>query len=185
MIAGIQHVRWPGFPATLMWLIESTIKKVSYQIFRGPVTTENTENSHLGVLKFLVKTCLFLLENSGTSESQTEYVAGLKTSVDDLSIMVNNLLNFSVLVSEKITLKTEELQIVDFLKSIKRIVNLKGDKSNQTIEFELDENLPEKIISDQKKLTQLFYNIIDFSSNRAGSTGNIHVSVTQKDVSDT
>jgi DNA-binding response OmpR family regulator len=58
---------------------------------------------------------LFLLENTGTSKSQAEYVDGLKTSVDDLSIMVNNLLNFSVLVSEKITLEEEELQIVDFL----------------------------------------------------------------------
>jgi len=127
---------------------------------------------------------LFLLENTGTSKSQAEYVDGLKTSVDDLSIMVNNLLNFSVLVSEKITLEEEELQIVDFLKSTKRIVNLKGDKTNQTIEFELDENLPEKIISDQKKLTQLLYNLIDFSSNRTVSNGNIHVQVIPKDVTD-
>jgi DNA-binding response OmpR family regulator/signal transduction histidine kinase len=127
---------------------------------------------------------LFLLENTGTSKSQAEYVDGLKTSVDDLSIMVNNLLNFSVLVSEKITLEEEELQIVDFLKSTKRIVNLKGDKTNQTIEFELDENLPEKIISDQKKLTQLLYNLIDFSSNRTVSNGNIHVQVIPKDITD-
>lgn len=127
---------------------------------------------------------LFLLENTGTSKSQAEYVDGLKTSVDDLSIMVNNLLNFSVLVSEKITLEEEELQIVDFLKSTKRIVNLKGDKTNQTIEFELDEDLPEKIISDQKKLTQLLYNLIDFSSNRSNSNGNIHVQASPKDVTD-
>jgi DNA-binding response OmpR family regulator/signal transduction histidine kinase len=127
---------------------------------------------------------LFLLENTGTSKSQAEYVDGLKTSVDDLSIMVNNLLNFSVLVSEKITLEEEELQIVDFLKSTKRIVNLKGDKTNQTIEFELDENLPEKIIGDQKKLTQLLYNLIDFSSNRTVSNGNIHVQTIPKDVTD-
>jgi len=128
---------------------------------------------------------LFLLENSGTSKSQAEYVDGLKTSVDDLSIMVNNLLNFSVLVSEKITLEEEELQIVDFLKSTKRIVNLKGDKANQTIEFELDDNLPEKIISDQKKLTQLLYNLIDFSCNRTVTNGNIHVHVISKDITDT
>lgn len=127
---------------------------------------------------------LFLLENTGTSKSQAEYVDGLKTSVDDLSIMVNNLLNFSVLVSEKITLEEEELQIVDFLKSTKRIVNLKGDKTNQKIEFELDENLPDKIISDQKKLTQLLYNLIDFSSNRTVSNGNIHVQAISKDVTD-
>lgn len=181
------------------WLIggiqDITERKISEQLIIEKNINQKVskiKDEALADLSFHIRTplssivnLLFLLENSGTSESQTEYVAGLKTSVDDLSIMVNNLLNFSVLVSEKITLKTEELQIVDFLKSIKRIVNLKGDKSNQTIEFELDENLPEKIISDQKKLTQLFYNIIDFSSNRAGSTGNIHVSVTQKDVSDT
>ena len=127
---------------------------------------------------------LFLLEKTGTSNVQTEYVNGLKTSVDDLSIMVNNLLNFSVLVSEKITLEEEELQIVDFLNSTKRIVNLKGNKTGQNIEFELDDALPEKIIGDQKKLTQLIYNLIDFASNRTPINGNIHLHAFPKNLSE-
>ena len=127
---------------------------------------------------------LFLLENTGTSKVQTEYVEGLKTSVDDLSIMVNNLLNFSVLVSEKITLEEEELQIVDFLNSTKRIVNLKGNKTGQKIDFELNDALPEKIIGDQKKLTQLLYNLIDFSSSRTPKNGNIHLHAFPKNLSE-
>ncbi len=127
---------------------------------------------------------LFLLENTGASKSQTEYIDGLKVSVDDLSIMVNNLLNFSVLVSEKITLEEEELQIFDFLNSTKRIVNLKGNKTGQTVDFDLDEALPKKIISDQKKLTQLLYNLIDFSINRTPENGNVNLRAFPKSQSD-
>ena len=180
------------------WLLggiqDITERKVSEQLIIEKNINQKVskiKDEALADLSFHIRTplssivnLLFLLENTGTSKSQAEYVDGLKTSVDDLSIMVNNLLNFSVLVSEKITLEEEELQIVDFLKSTKRIVNLKGDKTNQTIEFELDDNLPEKIISDQKKLTQLLYNLIDFSSNRTVSNGNIHVQATPKDMTD-
>lgn len=180
------------------WLLggiqDITERKVSEQLIIEKNINQKVskiKDEALADLSFHIRTplssivnLLFLLENTGTSKSQTEYVDGLKTSVDDLSIMVNNLLNFSVLVSEKITLEEEELQIVDFLKSTKRIVNLKGDKTNQSIEFELDENLPAKIISDQKKLTQLLYNLIDFSSNRTATNGNIHLQATPKDVTD-
>lgn len=181
-----------------IWLLggiqDITERKVSEQLIIEKNINQKVskiKDEALADLSFHIRTplssivnLLFLLENTGTSKSQAEYIDGLKTSVDDLSIMVNNLLNFSVLVSEKITLEEEELQIVDFLKSTKRIVNLKGDKANQTIEFELDENLPEKIISDQKKLTQLLYNLIDFSSNRTVSNGNIHVQAIPKNVTD-
>ena len=44
---------------------------------------------------------LYLIEKTKISPDQTELIDGLKTSVDDLSIMVNNLLNFSVLLSDK------------------------------------------------------------------------------------
>lgn len=180
------------------WLVggvqDITERKISEQIIIEKNINQKVskiKDEALADLSFHIRTplssiinLLFLLENTGASNSQTEYIDGLKTSVDDLSIMVNNLLNFSVLVSEKITLEEEELQFVDFLNSTKRIVNLKGDKSDQSIEFELDETLPEKIISDQKKLTQLIYNLIDFASNRTQSNGNIHLKAFPKNLAE-
>ena len=42
---------------------------------------------------------------------QKEFLDDLKTSVDDLSIMVNNLLNFSLLAADQITLEEEEIKV--------------------------------------------------------------------------
>jgi DNA-binding response OmpR family regulator len=61
---------------------------------------------------------LFLLEKSRLNSQQQEFLDGLKTSVDDLSIMVNNLLNFSLLVTNQIKVEKEEFKVKDFLESI-------------------------------------------------------------------
>jgi len=180
------------------WLVggiqDITERKISEQLIIEKNINQKVskiKDEALADLSFHIRTplssivnLLFLLDNTGASKAQTEYIDGLKTSVDDLSIMVNNLLNFSVLVSEKITLEEKELQLIEFMNSTKRIVNIKGDKSNQTIEFNLDEKLPKKIIGDQKKLTQLLYNLVDYSSNRTAVNGNIHLNAFPKDLND-
>ncbi|MEM9917042.1 MAG: response regulator [Bacteroidota bacterium] len=104
---------------------------------------------------------LFLLEKTTVSNQQGELIEGLKTSVDDLSIMINNLLNFSVLVSEKITVEQEELKVKDFFQSIRKVSKIKADNTGINLDFQLSDKLPEKIISDNNKLTQILYNLLD------------------------
>ncbi len=105
---------------------------------------------------------LFLIEKTEISPDQTELIDGLKTSVDDLSIMINNLMNFSVLVSDKIEAEKESFEILAFMESMKRVVKMRTDNANIDLNFLIDESIPDKIISDTKKITQILYNLIDF-----------------------
>jgi len=105
---------------------------------------------------------LYLIEKTKITPDQTELIDGLKTSVDDLSIMVNNLLNFSVLVSDKIEAEKERFEIVDFMESMKRVVKMRTENSAIHLNFLIDESMPNKIISDTKKITQILYNLIDY-----------------------
>ncbi|MEM9821475.1 MAG: response regulator [Bacteroidota bacterium] len=114
---------------------------------------------------------LYLMEKSSASNQQIEYINGLKTSVDDLSIMVNNLLNFSVLASEEIKVEYEEIQIKELMQSIQKVVQIKSDKSNIRFDFDLDKHFPEKIQSDPNKMTQIIYNLIDYGIHYAQSDG--------------
>jgi len=50
---------------------------------------------------------LYLLENGGISSQQRELVEGLKVSVDDLSLSLNNLLNFSIMAGDQLELEEE------------------------------------------------------------------------------
>jgi DNA-binding response OmpR family regulator/signal transduction histidine kinase len=117
---------------------------------------------------------LFLLENNNENTQQTEYIDGLKTSVDDLSIMINNLLNFSVLMSDKIKVEEEEVQIKDFLASIHKVMKIKADNSNVELNFETNE-LPNKLLIDPNKVTQVLYNLIDNAIKHTPENGKITV----------
>lgn len=120
---------------------------------------------------------LFLLGNTNVSPQQKELLEGLKTSVDDLSMMINNLLNFTVLVSEKVRLDEEEFNIKEFLQSMKKVVIIKSDNARVKLDFVVASELPDKIISDPQKITQLLYNLIDNAILNAGDNGKISISV--------
>ena len=118
---------------------------------------------------------LFLLEKSNASNQQKEYIDGLKTSIDDLSIMVNNLLNFSVLMSEDIKVEEEAIQIKDFLQSIHKVMRIKADNAKINLNVDLPESLPESLLIDPNKITQVLYNLIDNAIKYTPENGSIEI----------
>ncbi len=127
---------------------------------------------------------LFLLDKSSTSNQQKEYLDGLKTSVDDLSMMVSNMLNFSMLASGDIAMSEEEINFESFFQSIKKVVQIKADNANINLSFDLAEGIPTKVKSDYNKLTQIFYNLFESIFGFTTSDSNINISVTSRELSD-
>jgi len=80
---------------------------------------------------------LFLMEKTEISPNQTELIDGLKTSVDDLSIMINNLMNFSILTSDKIEAERESFEIGVFMrkKFLKFTSQKRTKKRNKSLEW--------------------------------------------------
>ena len=114
---------------------------------------------------------LFLLDKTAISSQQTEFLDGLKTSVDDLSIMVNNLLNFSVLVSDQMTIDEEEISLTPFFTSIQKVLQIKANNAKVELNLQVDKACPEKMITDNNKLTQILFNLIDdtIKNTKAGT----------------
>jgi PAS domain S-box-containing protein len=120
---------------------------------------------------------LYLMENSNVTPQQNELIEGLKVSVDDLSLMLSNMLNFSMLVSQNLKLEPEEFHIRDFFNSIGKVVQIKTDNAKVNFEFNLQEDLPEKIIADSKKITQIVYNLVDHAIRYTPTGGKITLDV--------
>jgi PAS domain S-box-containing protein len=120
---------------------------------------------------------LYLIETTTVSPQQRELVEDMKTSVDDLSLMINNLLNFSTLVSQNLKPENEEINIKDFFNSIKKIIQIKADNAKIKLEFNLFEDLPEKIIADSKKITQVVYNLVDHAIRYSPIGGKISLEI--------
>lgn len=143
--------------------------------------TAKIQEEVLADLSFQIRTplssvvnLLFLLENIEKTPSQNNLVGDLKTSVDDLSLAVNNLLNFSVMVSDNVKLDEEEFNLKEFLQGTKNVVAIKAENDKMDIGLNLSEKLPEKLVTDQKKLTQILYNLVD-NAIKFGKEENGHV----------
>ncbi len=171
-----------------------TQRKVNEQLISEKnISSKNSriKEEALSDLSFHIRTplssvvnLLYLLENTDTSAQQKEYLDGVKTSVDDLSVMINNLLNLSLLASEKIVLEEEEFKLSEFLQSLRKVSMLKANKANFSMNFNVWDDLPNKVISDPKKITQLFYNMVDFAIKNVNSNGEINIQAFAKNISD-
>ncbi len=153
--------------------------------------TAKVQEEVLSDLSFQIRTplssivnLLFLLEGTDKSPVQGNYLNDLKTSVDDLALSVNNLLNFSVMVSDNVKLDDEEFKIREFLQGTKNVVTIKAEKAGLKIGLNIAENLPEKIITDQKKLTQILYNLIDNAIKYNNENGHVIVTARSEEVGD-
>jgi len=130
--------------------------------------TSKIKEEALADMSFHIRTPLssivnlvYLIEKTRLTMAQQEFVDGVKTSVEDLSLMLTNLLNFSVLATENLKVESEDFRLNDFLQSAKKIVQLKADTASLNIEFDIEEAIPETILADSKKITQVLFNLID------------------------
>lgn len=120
---------------------------------------------------------LYLLEKSNPNIQQKELVDGLKTSVDDLSIMINNLLNFSLLVRENVKIEEKDFNLRDLSLGIQKVAKIKADHGKIDLQFNVDETIPEHINSDPNKINQILYNLIDNSIKYTDEGGVITVDI--------
>jgi CheY-like chemotaxis protein len=116
-----------------------------------------------------------LIENTTVTVQQKELVDGLKISVDDLALMINNMLNFSMLVSQNLKPDNDELNIKDFFNSLRKVIQIKLDNAKIKLHFNLNEDLPEKVMADSKKITQIVYNIVDHAIRYTPAGGKIMI----------
>ncbi len=104
---------------------------------------------------------LYVLEKSEQSRSDTEVINDLKTSVADLSLMVNNLMNASLLVSNELQVNTSRFDLNSFWASTEKMLTLKAANSNVDLNIHLDHDIPGSVSTDGQKLTQIIYNLFD------------------------
>ena len=148
-----------------------TERKTSERLMLEKAITKQTESIQeevLADLGFQIRTplssivnLLYLLGNTETSSQQEMLVNNLKTSVSDLSISVNNLLNFSLMVTDAVKVEEEDISLLEFLKGAVNVAKIKADTAKMSIKFLPDEKLPEKVLGDPRKITQIVYNLVE------------------------
>ncbi|GAA0121751.1 MAG: HAMP domain-containing histidine kinase [Clostridium argentinense] len=99
----------------------------------------------------------------------------IEQEVDRLTHLVEDLLDFSKLLSGKITLKKESTNLTGLILTLSRQLAPRAKNENLTLKINVEENLPDVIV-DKNRIKQVFINILDNAIKFTSPGGEIFLS---------
>lgn len=107
--------------------------------------------------------------------AQQENLHILAFSAEHLLTLVNDILDFSKIEAGKVELESVELNLAEHLRKIRQTLYFKAQDSGNELNLYLDDRLPENVISDPFRLSQIFTNLIS-NSVKFTTAGKIDIS---------
>ena len=101
-----------------------------------------------------------LMLNSEMNQEQREYVSAIKASGDNLLVIINDILDFSKLEAGKMTFEKASFNLKETIKFILEILKPKAIQKGILLESIVDSSLPEFIVGDSVRLSQILMNLI-------------------------
>lgn len=102
-----------------------------------------------------------LLSRTQLNFKQADYIEKISKAAKNLLNIINDILDFSKVEAGKMTIESIKFKIEDIIDDISGIVGIKA--SNQGIEFviKVDNNVPQLVKGDPKRITQILLNLIN------------------------
>lgn len=104
-----------------------------------------------------------LLLEENPKDSQMQYLNSLKFSGNYLLTFINDILEINRIESEKVPIEKINCNLKTLLNNIKNSFKEIAQENNNTFILEIDESIPESIICDPTKLSQIFMNLVNNS----------------------
>ena len=103
---------------------------------------------------------LQLLQMSNPDAEQDEYLNKALKSTQRLNRLLNDILDLSRIEAEKMEIREEEINLSDIFQTIQDIFKQTVEKNQNTLHIDLDKNIPQTLIGDGTRLTQILFNIV-------------------------
>ena len=109
------------------------------------------------------------------NEETQEYIDALKFSAENLSSLINDILDYNKIEAGKLKLEVIDFSLIDLLRNIRESFKFKAQSKNISLDFHLSENTPNRLIGDPTRLTQIFNNLMS-NALKFTEEGSIEVS---------
>ncbi len=101
-----------------------------------------------------------LLLESQPKDEQMDYLKSLQFSANHLLVIINDILDFSKIEAGKIKLEEISFSIPEVLTGIGKAFSFKAQEKNIALNIHADPSLPQRVIGDQVRLTQILNNLV-------------------------
>ncbi len=101
-----------------------------------------------------------LLLSQNPREDQMEFLEALKFSGENLLSLINEVLDYSKIESQKIILEKIEINPEKLVGDILKILKVNADQRNNKFVLNVDSNVPECIVGDKVRLNQIITNLV-------------------------
>lgn len=100
-----------------------------------------------------------LLQEKNPRDDQNKYLNAITQSADNLLVIINDILDFSKIEAGKITIESVPFSLKHLLKNVVTLLRFKAVEKGIDIRFDANENVPEHLIGDPTRLSQVLMNL--------------------------
>jgi len=162
----VKKTKW-GEETTLILTINNAERIIQLE---KADTQNNCKNSLLRSVSHEMRTPLYAItsiadqllhdESSNLTPTGLKNLSVLKVSSKLMLCLVNDLLDYSRMVSEAFRVSLSEFEVRELLQETLKMIQLQASKKKVLINLRIDELLPEKCFSDPMRLEQIIINLL-------------------------
>jgi two-component system sensor histidine kinase/response regulator len=109
-------------------------------------------NAVIGLTSLVLETRL--------DDRQRDYLTKVQTSSKALLSLLNDILDYSKIEAGKVALEAEEFSPEETVENVGSLFSAKIEEAGLNLFFEIDENLPQRLLGDSLRLTQVLNNLV-------------------------
>jgi signal transduction histidine kinase/ligand-binding sensor domain-containing protein/response regulator of citrate/malate metabolism len=118
-----------------------------------------------------------LLLNEKLNDKQQSYLREIKSSTDNLLVVINDILTFSKIESGKLNIEIIEFDFEISMQTIFNSFNIKAGEKGIKYQFEYDKSIPKYVFGAPVRLNQVISNLIDNAIKFTEKSGDVIFSI--------